>query len=292
MVTYCTTKQVCELLQIQNRVPDTPATTSNEAVGTGDGSTTAFYLDHINVLAGTYTIYDNGTAVTEGSGAGKFTLDKDAGIITFGTAPVTGHAITAKYWYASVPDSLIEATILRAEEQIDQRTRHAWRTRYSGTSSGADVTAQYEYYDLMSFYDWDVGGRRLFLPHRKIATLSHAAGDILEVWTGSAYEDYVQTKTEGRDDDFWVDYQSGIIYISRYENITQGIRIKYRYGEATVPYDITDCAVKLAAMELVKSGYVSLLPQGSNAASLQARLEIWQKDVDNCIARHTETIIP
>ena len=290
--TYCTTKQVCEFLQIQNRVPESPATTTNEAVGTGDGNTTVFWLDHGNVITGSYYVYDNGAAVTEGAGAGKFTIDKDTGAITFGTAPILSHAITAKYWYASIADSVIEALINRAEDQIDQRTRHAWRTRYSGTTTGADVTAKYEYYDIDSCYDSSVGGRKIFLNHRKITAFSHAASDVLEVWNGSAYEDYIQTKTEGRDDDFWVDYELGVLYISRYENLPRGIRLKYRYGEATVPYDIADCACKLAALDLVKNGYVSLLPQGSNMLGMTSRIEILQKDVDNCISRHTESIVP
>lgn len=80
---------------------------ATEAFGTGDGSTTAFQLSIADgdagnaytreiylIEAGTYSIFDNGTPVVEGAGAGKFQLSLTTGIVTFGTAPVAGHALT------------------------------------------------------------------------------------------------------------------------------------------------------------------------------------------------------
>lgn len=80
---------------------------TTEVFGTGDGSTTAFQLkkadgDSANAytreiylpIASTYTIYDNASPVTEGAGAGKFTLSLSTGIVTFGTAPTNGHSLT------------------------------------------------------------------------------------------------------------------------------------------------------------------------------------------------------
>ena len=76
-----------------------------EAFGTGDGADTTFqlsraygaggftasdYVQNVNTLTG---IYDNGTPVAQGAGAGKYTIDAN-GLVTFGTAPVAGHALT------------------------------------------------------------------------------------------------------------------------------------------------------------------------------------------------------
>ena len=67
---------------------------TGEDVGTGDGSTTTFNLKWFPVADGSYTIYENGTAKTEGT---DYTIDKETGEITFATAPANGDAITADY---------------------------------------------------------------------------------------------------------------------------------------------------------------------------------------------------
>jgi len=67
---------------------------TGENVGTGDGSTTEFYLDWTPVQAASYTIYEDGTAKTDGT---DYTLDLETGKITFATAPANGAAITADY---------------------------------------------------------------------------------------------------------------------------------------------------------------------------------------------------
>lgn len=78
---------------------------TDQNFGTGDGATTAFQLKR-TFGAGGYTaddlvqnvnaitnIKDNGVTIVQGSGAGKYTIDAN-GLITFGTAPVAGHALT------------------------------------------------------------------------------------------------------------------------------------------------------------------------------------------------------
>jgi len=66
---------------------------TNEAVGTGDGLTKAFYLDHAPVKYGSVTVKLGGTPTT------GYTVDYVAGIIYFTTAPASGQAITADYTY-------------------------------------------------------------------------------------------------------------------------------------------------------------------------------------------------
>jgi uncharacterized protein (TIGR02217 family) len=79
---------------------------ANQAFGTGNGVATVFPLHrtygsnneltmNINAITG---IYDNGTPVVQGPGAGKYTIDT-LGNVTFGTAPVAAHNLTATYSY-------------------------------------------------------------------------------------------------------------------------------------------------------------------------------------------------
>ena len=67
---------------------------TDEDVGTGDGSTKTFSLKWHPVKAGSYTIYVDGTAQTEGT---DYTIDTNTGEITFDTAPANGADITADY---------------------------------------------------------------------------------------------------------------------------------------------------------------------------------------------------
>lgn len=77
-------------------------------IGTGTGSLTTFqttrtyggFTENVNNVNSITGVYDNGSPVTQGSGAGKYTISA-TGMITFGTAPTSGHAITwtGTYYY-------------------------------------------------------------------------------------------------------------------------------------------------------------------------------------------------
>lgn len=119
---------------------------TTETIGTGDGSTVAFQLtvasgDSGNAYgreiylpeSGTYTIYDNGSPVTEGAGAGKFTMGTGAngGLVTFGTAPVLGHVITATFDYF-IP-------VRYDVDSLPDFTEIIWTTGTSGLVQGASI---------------------------------------------------------------------------------------------------------------------------------------------------------
>lgn len=84
-----------------NYTDPTDYSVTSQAFGTGDGITTQFQLlrtlggfiepiQNVNSITG---IYDNGSPVTQGAGAGKYTINS-TGLVTFGTAPASGHALT------------------------------------------------------------------------------------------------------------------------------------------------------------------------------------------------------
>lgn len=72
----------------------TETTATAESVGTGDGTTKTFALDHGNVTSVT-SVTVGGTATT------AYTLDSAAGKITFDSAPANSAAIVATYKYAA-----------------------------------------------------------------------------------------------------------------------------------------------------------------------------------------------
>lgn len=175
--------------------------------------------------------------------------------------------------------------INRAEDRIDYATGHAWRTRYSGTTSGHDQTAEYEYYDIPYGYEYQ-SGRPIYLKHRKIKTLSASEGDALEIWNGSEWEDWLSNKTEGRANDFWVDYDRGIIYIKAYYGVVGPLklRIKYRYGEDIVPKMVEDIATKMVAIDILTGeSRAVMLPEGSSGLSYQQKIDTWKEQINETL---------
>lgn len=127
---YTTTLQFAEIIGIVKNIPswviadDAP---TNEAVGTGDDSKTQFFLDQINIIADSYTLYANAVAMTETT---HYTLDKDTGEITLTTGAGGGvemlstNALTVKYKYFDngMSDSYITSILERAEKEVDKKT--------------------------------------------------------------------------------------------------------------------------------------------------------------------------
>ena len=170
--------------------------------------------------------------------------------------------------------------IQEAEDEIDRQTNHAWRLRYGATETGNSTAANYEYYDYPDVIDLTEGAK-IYLNHRKIRTLSYAAGDALEIWKGGAYENYLQTKTEGRGQDYWVDYDKGVLVVYGVNLTTEkAIRIKYRYGDTAVPSDIKKACTFIVAQEAIMADDRSvMLPSGGDNVSLQQKIERYDKDV-------------
>lgn len=89
-----------------------------QVIGTGNGVATQYQLvrtmgnfiepvQNVNVITG---VYDNGSPVTQGAGAGKYTVNS-TGLVTFGTAPVAGHTLTwtgTYYFLCRFLDDIVE----------------------------------------------------------------------------------------------------------------------------------------------------------------------------------------
>jgi len=64
-----------------------------ENVGTGDGATKVFSVDETPVMYGTVSVYVNDVL----QGAATYTLDYEAGTVTFDTAPGNGLSVAVSY---------------------------------------------------------------------------------------------------------------------------------------------------------------------------------------------------
>lgn len=190
------------------------------------------------------------------------------------------------YFTAStIPSSSsVETFILEAEEQVDRDTQRAWRSR----------TVTNEYHDINKNTQWHPGqGIRIKLNHRFIKSLSSGSGDKLEVWEGSGYIDFLTNRTEGRGNDFWLDYENGVLYLRNYVYVfyANAIRITYRYGEETVPFNITQATAIHAGFLILNNEDSSFLLSETGETKNQPydqRLSILQRRYKQILSNFAE----
>jgi hypothetical protein len=190
---------------------------------------------------------------------------------------------------ASTDPTLLEVEnfILEAEDDIDRATNHAWRA----------VTMTNEYHDLSGLY---TGRYRQELPvklhHRSIRAMVSGT-DKIELWDGTTWKDLVLTAngyTEGRANDFWIDYTHGWIYfVSTKPYISErGIRVTYRYGESSVPGDIQSICTLLAAAKIIASDwYKAVVPEGVSMRGINETADAWEKRAYDRLEKRKEIIL-
>jgi hypothetical protein len=69
------------------------------------------------------------------------------------------------------------------------------------------------------------------------------------------------------------------------------VRVTYRYGDTTTPYDIQDAVVKLTAIDLIRSSIkMDDLEFGGSINKEQAMAQ-WEEDVDKIIKDRMEVFV-
>ena len=158
----------------------------------------------------------------------------------------------------------VESYINYAESEIERATGSAWR----------EVTATDEIHRMRHRAN---RRRPLRYPYvqldkRPIVTLVSGT-DYLYVWSGSAWVDWVATKTEGRDGDYWVDYQEGTVHFVKnfpIVNWHDNIKATYRYGHSSVEGWVEEICTMMAALKVLQmdSG-VTVSNEGGGSDSVQ-----------------------
>lgn len=133
----------------------------------------------------------------------------------------------------------VEDFINEAEDEVDDFTRRAWRTK----------TVTEEIYDIPDVPYHYYTGIPIHLRREHVLDFDTNEGDKIELWTGTQWEDWVATKTSGRGNDYWLDNEKGVLYLHTRAIFyrERALRITYRYGETTVPKTIRAATAKLAA---------------------------------------------
>jgi hypothetical protein len=184
----------------------------------------------------------------------------------------------------------ISEFIARAEDTIDEETGHAWRLRRNETASANDQDSKYEYYDIPRNYEWRQG-IPIYLNNRKIRAFDADSGDVFEIWDGSSWEDWISGKTEGRAEDWWADYEQGVLFLRHRFAITgpRMLRLKYRYGETHVNKSIEDAATKMAAIDVILSDPRNVaLPEGDSALTQSQLISKFEEQIKKALMKFKE----
>lgn len=80
-----------------------------------EGTRTIFSFTNDNWISGSVSIYTDGTQVTSSA----YTLNLDDGKVTFTSAPNSGSAVTADYYYSGLPDSAVQNIISKADAELE-----------------------------------------------------------------------------------------------------------------------------------------------------------------------------
>lgn len=183
---------------------------------------------------------------------------------------------------STTPSSVdVREYIYNAMEEIDQTTGHAWRER---------KLTDYEYHNIDN-YHLRATGIPIHLNHRNIKQFDSSKGDVIEIWNGAEWEDFLSTGEEGRNKDYWVDYELGTLYLRTWLWLERpvGIRVKYRYGETYVPSDIKKACAELTAVQILYGEDRSvLLPEGSSNIDYDSKVKYLKADAEQIINRHKE----
>ena len=176
----------------------------------------------------------------------------------------------------------VEKLINRNEEKLDRRIGHTF---------GREKTVTREIHDLPLLYTFG-WGTPIWLQHRNIKDLSSSSGDKIEIWQGasSAYDDIIA------DHEFYVFdpvygrlYLRGFLFSIMRKN---RVRVTYRYGDATVPEDIKDSCIKLAAIDLINTSLrMDQIPFGGTQINVENSMKMWLEDVEDCILNRREVFV-
>jgi len=201
----------------------------------------------------------------------------------------------------SIPaKEIVEKVIAMMEDYVDKYCNTAWRERkrWEDPDMSPD-SGGYEYHRVIrrSWFGFTMIGNPIFLMRRKVRPFDPTKGDSLQVFNGQEYEEWLGTKVEGLNGDFWVNYDSGVLYIrrtfvfGRYEGPT--IRVRYRYGGGPVPQDIRYATALLVLCHLIESGdWTVLLPEGANnIVNATNKVQIWWERAHEILERHREVLI-
>lgn len=185
---------------------------------------------------------------------------------------------------SSRPSDLdVEDLIRRAEDRIDYVTYKSWRFNAVSEEQNIDPTLQ------------DYNRYGVFPRHRNIFKVYN-----LTIWDGGQWHQM----NEGRQNDYFVDYDRGMIYFTRlfllpaaygmvgryfhwgFGEFKMSVKIDYVYGrdlETDRQFHIVEdiCTKQVACDMLRHHDYSKFIVSGTDKVPLERKIEMMQKEIDD-----------
>lgn len=181
----------------------------------------------------------------------------------------------------TIPNDIQVAKIIqRKEQEIERRCMNAWRS--------IQVT---EIYNLPMIYSYG-WGQPIFLKHRNLFNLDSTQGDSINVWDGTSYGS-IGTLSGNFGNTYNLDAEYGRLFIRGYIfTIIRDYRVQitYRYGNSTVPADISDAVIKMTAIDLLTTSFkADQFAVGSGfGLEWEKVIDTWRGDIERTIWDRTE----
>jgi len=183
-------------------------------------------------------------------------------------------------------DEVVEF-ILDAEETLEDKCTNAWGTRTIQVSD--------EVHDI--WQDQAECSIHLNIPNVLDFDEESPNFDSIKIWYNNTWTEWLTARTEGRGEDFWVDYTLGKIYFLRQRPPSgrKRAKITYRYnGGDVVPRAIKQATALLVGIALANSPQVDIsFPDGgSDDITVKDMINIWQEKIAELIEKYELSNIP
>ena len=180
----------------------------------------------------------------------------------------------------SPSDLTVEDMIRRAEDRIDYRTRKSWRFNVVSEETDPRIV--------------DYNRYGFFLRHRNFKKVYSVS-----IWNGGEWESLI----EGRNNDYFINYDLGMIYFTRlfllpatygmtgryfhfgYGEYKNSVKVDYVYGrdpESNSEFFIVeDIATRLAAADVLRHhDYSSLIVSGTDKVPLESKIRLLEESAE------------
>lgn len=98
----------------------------------------------------------------------------------------------------------------------------------------------------------------------------------MKIYSGSGWKEWVGTYNEGRNQDYWVEQEEGVVYINTFIFWQGGkeVQIEYSYGRTDLPKEIEELTKLLVVRNLmINERKIFALESGSEGISLETSLQ-------------------
>lgn len=237
-MSYCTSLEVW-----RNLGKDAYTKVRSEIVGTGNGTTSTWDLDHDNVISSSLTLYTNSIALGT---ATTYTSNLDDGKITALTLSAS-LTLSADYDYADLQDSVVTQLISNSDALIETETGRT----YSQTTGSVE------------YLNCEPAQKVFFLRNYPVITLSSVQVNTNDTTDTPSWS----SSSEGLGNDYLANSNDLSIGRIRYfDNVpAEGedrLKVTYNYGYTTTPALVKELSVLLTIRQMANSALYKSIFKG------------------------------